>query len=115
MSHPEVLKLDHENLDEFLKQKSFVLILGKSDCDACNQWETDLNDAFANEDLGDLPVGKLNLDQRKLGNFKRENPWLQEVNDLPFNAIYRDGDLVKSFAGGGISRLKPRLERLGLM
>jgi hypothetical protein len=56
--------------------------------------------------------GKLLLDTPGLVGFKRANPWLPEADVLPYHVIYRHGELVKRFAGGGIERLVGRLERL---
>ena len=44
--------------------------------------------------------------------FKRANPWLADLDVLPYTVIYRGGEKVAEFAGGGIGRLTARLERL---
>jgi hypothetical protein len=51
------------------------------------------------------------LDQRGLIELKA-NPWLAEVDVLPFNVIYVGGERVKTFAGGGLERLRNRLARI---
>jgi hypothetical protein len=40
------------------------------------------------------------------------NPWLADVDVLPYTLIYRAGEKVAEFAGGGIGRLESRLERV---
>ncbi len=107
--------LNSENLAEFLDLPSYVLVLSKSDCVACGQWQTEIEAAFADESLPEIAIGKLNLDQQGLSDFKRNNKWLKDVNDLPFNAIFKDGELKKSYAGAGLDRLMNRLKRLELM
>ena len=59
-----------------------------------------------------MRFGKVLLDKGGLGAFKKANPWVAEVKDLPTNAIYVNGELKKQFAGGGTQRLVNRLERL---
>lgn len=112
----EIKILDKENTSEFLAQGDYVLILGKSDCVACSKWQAELNEALdAGTFSADVPIGKLNLDQRGLADFKRNNAeWLKDINDLPFNAIYKGGEKQKTFVGGGIDRLTTRLKKLEL-
>ncbi len=52
------------------------------------------------------------LDRPGLIDFKRGNPWLAEVDDLPFNLLYENGERRKSWPGGGVSRLVDRLGTL---
>lgn len=55
--------------------------------------------------------GKLILETPGLGRFKIAHPWVSEIDVLPFNAIYVDGERVKEWAGSNISRLTNRLNR----
>jgi len=56
--------------------------------------------------------GKILLDRGGLASFKRAKPWLAEVDVLPYTRIYRGGEKLAEFAGGGIGRLQSRLERV---
>jgi hypothetical protein len=47
-----------------------------------------------------------------VASFKRANPWLADVDVLPYTLIYRQGERVAEFAGGGVGRLSARLQRL---
>ena len=51
------------------------------------------------------------LDTPGMGRFKIAHPWVSEVDVLPYNALFVDGELVKQWAGGGITRLENRLKR----
>jgi hypothetical protein len=51
-------------------------------------------------------------DRGGLIGFKRANPWLAEVDVLPYTLVYRNGEKVAEFAGGGIGRLQSRLDRV---
>ena len=44
--------------------------------------------------------------------FKIAQPWASEVDVLPDNAAFVNGERVKDWAGGKLSRLQSRLERL---
>jgi hypothetical protein len=46
-----------------------------------------------------------------MGRFKIAHPWVSEVDVLPYNALFVDGELVKQWAGGGVTRLENRLKR----
>jgi hypothetical protein len=90
-----------------------VLMLGKSDCDHCNEFTEELH-AFlaADQTYTDVRFGKILLDRGGLASFKRANPWLADVDVLPYTLIYMAGEKVAEFVGGGIGRLESRLERL---
>jgi hypothetical protein len=90
-----------------------VLILAKTTCDNCARWAEELESALIDEAaFPGVRFGKIFLDQRGLISFKKANPWIAEVDVLPFNVLYVKGERVKSFAGGGIDRLRSRLQRL---
>jgi hypothetical protein len=106
-------KIDATNWRDFVGAPRAVLMLGKSDCAACGQWTEELETFLASdEEWKDVRFGKILLDQRGLVDFKRANPWIAEVSDLPFNQIYVNGERSKSFAGGGVERLVNRLRNL---
>jgi hypothetical protein len=90
-----------------------VLMLGKSDCHHCAEYTEELH-AFLAADTTyvDVRFGKILLDRGGLVGFKRANPWLADLDVLPHTLIYRGGEKVAEFAGGGIGRLTARLERV---
>ncbi len=102
-----------ENWEEFLKSPLAVLMISKSDCAACNDWTEELTTFLENdEEFKDVRFGKMLLDQRGLSGFKRISPWLAELDVLPFNVIYQNGEKAKEFAGKGTERLVNRLKNL---
>jgi len=107
----ELQVIDGASWRDFVGQGTAVLMLGKSDCEACARWTEELTSFLAGEHgFAGVRFGKMLLDQRGLTDFKRDNgAWLKDVDVLPFNVIYRDGVIVKSFAGSGIERLTNRL------
>lgn len=109
----ELEAIDGQNWEEFLKSPKAVLLLGKTDCAACNEWAAELEEFLASgEAPQDVRFGKMLIDEPGLVSFKRANGWLKDVHDLPFTVIYQDGDRKKSFVGKGVERLSNRLARL---
>ena len=95
---------------QFIASPLAVLVIGKSDCPACAAWSEEL-ERFLSADAAwpDVRFGKMLLDKGGLIEFKRANPWLADVEELPFNVLYVRGDRSKSWPGGGIERLTSRL------
>ncbi|MCC6620567.1 MAG: hypothetical protein IT385_04895 [Deltaproteobacteria bacterium] len=106
--------IDGQTWREFVGSDVAVLMLGKSDCEACARWTEELNAFLASEPgFAGVRFGKMLLDQRGLTDFKRDNgAWLKDVDVLPFNLIYRQGKIEKSFAGSGLDRLTNRLRNV---
>lgn len=105
--------LGPDSWEEFVKAPLAVMMLGKTDCIACNDWTAELQTWLgAGEGIPEARYGKMILDQRGLGAFKKAYPWLAKVDQLPFNVIFQDGEKVKDYAGSGIERLTNRLARL---
>ena len=97
--------IDRENWREFLAAPAAVLMLGKTDCESCRKWTVELT-AFldSDESWNHVRFGKLELDRRGLVDFKRENTWIAELTDLPYNVIYVDGERKKWAVNGGVTR-----------
>jgi hypothetical protein len=90
-----------------------VLMLGKSDCEHCHEYTEELHAFLATDTTyADVRFGKILLDRGGLVSFKRANPWIADVDVLPYTLIYRAGEKVAEFAGGGIARLQARLDRV---
>jgi hypothetical protein len=105
--------LDGSTWESFVGSPWAVLMLGKSDCEHCAEFTEELHGFLAQDTAyRDVRFGKILLDRGGLAGFKRANPWLADVDVLPYTLIYRGGEKVAEFAGGGIGRLQSRLERL---
>ncbi|HAA62020.1 MAG TPA: hypothetical protein DCE39_13935 [Planctomycetaceae bacterium] len=105
--------LDRETWREFLGSPAAVLMLGKSDCDACAAWTQELKSFLADDtEWSEVRFGKLELDRGGLGAFKKENPWLADIKDLPYTLVYVNGERKKEFLGSGIDRLVNRMRRV---
>ena len=105
--------LDGTTWEGFVAAPWAVLMLGTSDCEHCREYTEELH-AYLGADTAyaDVRFGKILLDRGGLVGFKRANPWIADVDVLPYTLVYRDGRKVAEFAGGGIGRLRSRLERV---
>ena len=105
--------VDGTNWREFVAAPLAVLVIGKSDCPSCTAWSAELETFLESDrDWSHVRFGKMLLDKGGLIDFKRANPWLAEVEELPFNQIYVRGERSKAFPGGGLDRLVDRLRTL---
>lgn len=112
MSRLESIKGD--NWESFINGPAAVLVLGKTDCAGCNQWSEELVSGLETDTTWQhVRFGKLLLDTPGLASFKRANAaLLSEVDNLPFTIIYKQGEVQKTFVGGGFDRLLRRLEKV---
>jgi len=106
-----VISLEHlgpKDWEDFLSAPIAVLMLGKNNCEACAIWTKELEEFEAPEGAR---VGKILLDTPGLGRFKIAQDWVANVDVLPYNAIFVNGEMKKHWAGGGMNRLQNRLNR----
>ncbi|MFO0748314.1 MAG: hypothetical protein U1F43_22025 [Myxococcota bacterium] len=110
----ELEMVDGQTWRDFVKSDVAVLMLGKSDCEACARWTEELTTWLAGETgVSGVRFGKMLLDQKGLTDFKRENgAWLKDVDVLPFNLIYRAGTLEEELRRQRLERLTNRLKPL---
>ena len=86
----ELEALDGTTWEGLLAAPWSVLMLGKSDCDHCNEFTEELHTFLAaDQTYADVRFGKILLDRGGLASFKRANPWLADVDVLPYTLIYR--------------------------
>lgn len=103
--------IDRSNWEAFVSSPVAFLMLGKNDCGNCTAWTAELLELLGDESKwADVRFGKVLIDTPGLGGFKKANPWLAEVDVLPFNVLYKDGEIVKKWPGGGAARLENRIE-----
>ena len=104
--------LDRETWEPFLAAPAAVLMLGKTDCPACAAWTEELKTFLAEDaEWQNVRFGKLELDRPGFGGFKKLNPWIGDLTDLPYNVIYVNGERIKEWLGGNVERLVNRLRR----
>ena len=105
--------LERDTWEATLNAPVAMVMLGKTDCAACNEWTTELKGFLeTDEEFASVAFGKILLDKGGLGKFKKASPWLSEVHDLPTNVLYVNGEPVKRWIGGGVDRMANRLRRV---
>jgi hypothetical protein len=107
--------VDDETVERVMGAPHGALVLAKDDCDNCAAYEAQIRGLQDEERLGDLVVGKLMLTQPGSRNFKRANPWLSEVDDLPYTMLYASGEKVDEFAASKGRYLLERAEDIGFL
>jgi hypothetical protein len=106
-------QIDGRNWEDFVRAPVAVLMLGKSDCEACAGWTAELEGFLAaDSEFTRVRFGKVLLDEGGLVGFKRAHPWIAELDVLPFTQIFVAGERAKSFAGSGVERLVNRLRQV---
>src|SRR5262249_2262586 len=80
--------LDDATGDRVIGALHGALVLAKDDCDNCAAYESQIRRLQEEGQLGDLVVGKLVLTQPGCRDFKRANPWLRELDLLPYTILY---------------------------
>lgn len=102
--------LDKDNWENFYTEGVHVLVVGKTTCNACKEWGTELESYLdSSDDFPSVEFGKIMIDQGGLVKWKKASPWLADVSDLPCTVILKNGEIMKQFYGKGIERLKNRL------
>ncbi|MGQ0669145.1 MAG: hypothetical protein ACT4PO_05675 [Actinomycetota bacterium] len=112
MASTEPLTITDGNLDLIRGAEQAVLVLAKGDCEACAAYGRALGGRMDRGRLHGALVGKMFLDRPGSSRFKRDNPWLRDVEFLPYTLVYRDGVKVDEFASSRDSYLLERLRVL---
>jgi hypothetical protein len=110
-----LLYVDDETVERVTSAPHGALVLAKDDCDSCAAYEAQIRGLQEEDRLGDLVVGKLMLTQPGSRNFKRANPWLNGVADLPYTVLYASGEKVDEFAASKGRYLLERAEDIGFL
>jgi peroxiredoxin (alkyl hydroperoxide reductase subunit C) len=104
-----IARVTAETMAEVLAAERALLILAKGDCGHCAAYQAAIAEMLARGELEDIAVRTLVLDERGARDFKRTNPWLAEVEVLPYTVLYRRGERIAGFAGSSAAFLRERL------
>jgi hypothetical protein len=115
MSAASVFYVDDATVDRVVNARYGALVLAKDDCDNCAAYEAEIRRLQEAGQLDDLVVGKLVLTQPGSREFKRSNPWLRDVDFLPYTLLYASGEKVDEFAASKGMYLLERAADLGFM
>lgn len=105
--------VDGTNWREFVGAPTALLMLSKTDCANCTTWTDELTGYLETDHpYENVRFGKVVLDRPGLAEFKREHPWIADLDDLPHNVVFVDGERTESWTGGGLERMITRLDRV---
>lgn len=110
----EYIQLNDDTFEDLFAAEYAVLVIGKSDCGYCQKYNADIADLVESRTYGDVVFGKLALDKPGSTQFKRANPWISRLKELPYTVLYRSGEPVDKFAASKASYLKERLQEIFL-
>lgn len=111
MSESTVVKpVNDQNIADVLGADRGVLLLTKSTCGSCASYQKEIEAQYDRGRLNDVVIGKIVLDQPGAGQFKRANPWIAELEHLPYTVLYRNGERVDQFEASKGSYLVERVE-----
>jgi len=113
MTADSVLYVTDDTIERIVGARHGALVLAKEDCDNCAAYEAEIRRLNEQGQLGDLVVGKLVLTRPGCRRFKRANPWLSEVDFLPYTLLYASGEKVDAFAASRGTYLLERMADLG--
>jgi hypothetical protein len=115
MTAASVLYVDDDTVERVVGARHGALVLAKDDCDNCAAYEAEIRRLHEQGHLGDLVVGKIVLTQPGCRRFKRANPWLSEVDFLPYTLPYTSGEKVDEFAASKGTYLLERAADTGFI
>jgi len=115
VSAGSVLYVDDDTVERVVGAAHGALVLAKDDCDNCAAYEAEIRRLLEQGHLGDLVVGKVVLTQPGCRGFKRANPWLRNVDFLPYTLLYANGEKVDEFAASKGTYLLERAAEAGFM
>jgi hypothetical protein len=115
MSATSVSYVDDDTVERVIGARHGALVLAKDDCDNCAAYESQIRRLQEDGQLGDLVVGKIVLTQPGSRDFKRANPWLRELDFLPYTVLYASGEKVDEFPGSKGTYLLERAADVGFI
>jgi hypothetical protein len=113
VSAAAVLYIDDDTVEHVVGARHGALVLAKDGCDNCAVYEEEIRRLHEQGLLGDLVVGKIVLTRPGCRRFKRANPWLSEIDFLPYTLLYTGGEKVDEFAASKATYLLERATDVG--
>lgn len=107
---PSLLTVTDQNLRELVDAPRAVLVIGKTDCGHCQDYEREILEQQGEGELKDVEFGKLLLDAPGSPRFKKDNPWIGSLDALPYTLIFSEGELMTHFAASRVSYLSEQIE-----
>ncbi len=100
--------IDDSNFEAFMEHDRVALLLTRSTCGNCVNYTQEIQELIEKGRLEDLHIGKVILDQAGSVKLKKANPWIKDLDFVPYTVLYDKGQKVEEFAAsrGDYLRLK---------
>ena len=98
----DMIRATLDNWKDIISLPLSVVIFTKDDCQDCKKWIDKLHDS---EDFEEVNFAIMNLSDKGLGKIKIENPWISQIDILPFNVLFINGELRENWSGANEDRL----------
>ena len=98
----DMIRATLDNWKDIISFPLSVVIFTKDDCQDCKQWIDKLYDS---DDLEEVNFAVINLSDKGLGKIKIESPWISQIDILPFNVLFINGELRENWSGANENRL----------
>lgn len=106
---PLLRSVTHDDNRDVADAEQGVLILTRTDCANCAGYQREIVKLGDEGKLDGMVLGKIELDLPGAGRFKRDNPWLREIEYLPYTLLYDHGTITDRFAASKGSYLVERI------
>lgn len=103
-------KINDKNFLDFIKVEYAVLVLGKSSCGNCYEYDKDISEILNKPEYATISFGKIVLDEPGSMMFKKNNTWISKLEYLPYTVLYRRGQKVDEFTASNLRYLEEKLQ-----
>jgi hypothetical protein len=98
----DMIRVTSNNWEEIISSPLSLVIFTKNECKDCKQWLDKLN---VSDRFEKMIYAVMNLSDKGLGKIKIENPWISQIDILPFNVLFVEGELQENWSGANEDRL----------
>ncbi len=105
-----IVRINDDNYDAFLNAERAALIFTRNDCGSCSGYLGEVKETRKQGKLKAISLGEVVLDEPGALGTKRRNPWLFQLEFLPYALLYKEGEKVDEFAASKASYLLERVK-----
>ena len=98
----DIINITSDNWNEIISSPLSIVTFTKDDCQNCKKW---IEKIISSNAIRNITFAVINLSQKGLGKIKIENPWISQIDILPFIVLFADGELHENWSGGNEDRL----------
>jgi hypothetical protein len=105
-----IVRINDVNCDAFLNAERAALIFTRNDCGSCSVYLGEVKEARKQGRLKATLLGEVVLDDPGALGIERRNPWLSQLEFLPYALFYKEGEKVDDFAASEAGYLLERIK-----